>query len=88
MHPHLYELDHVQFTIQQNHRDARHQVQLDVDREMPRLRIATFAVRLRAGIAAMLMTAGAYIHRTPATSQESGVEQQPIAEPADTAVGL
>ena len=86
MHPHLYELDHVQLTIQQNHRNARHQAQLDVGRGTPRLRIATFAVSLRSGIATILIATGERLHRAQATSQQPGVEQQPIAKPADTAV--
>lgn len=84
MHPHLYELDHVQLTIQQNHRDALHQAQLDVGWGTPRPRIVTFAVRLRAGIAAILMAVGAHLHRAPAASRESGVEPQSMTEPVDS----
>ena len=77
MHPHLYELDHVNVSIQQNHRDAIKAGQARMVRGDQMHGLATIALSLQSSIRTMVTSVSARVRHQTAASPES------VAEPVD-----
>lgn len=83
MHPHLYELDQVNDSIQQNHRDAFNVDQVRRARDNQPHLLTTVALGLRSSISTMVTAIRARVRHQPAPSQEPSVFPGPVAESAD-----
>jgi len=84
MHPHLYELDSVNFSIRQNHRAALQDEYRRILRGERPGRITAIATILRASVAGALIAAGERLRHEPGASPESVVSPALPGEPANT----
>lgn len=71
MHPHLYELDQVNVSIQHNHRDSKRAEQIRTIQGTQPDGITPLTMRLRAAITATMTTIGIHLRHQPTVSQES-----------------
>lgn len=87
MHPHLYELDQVNVTIQQNHRDAMNAEHLRIARQHQAASLVAVAMRLRSSIGGMLITAGESLrHETRAKPVLVSDPEPPVTPSTTTAI--
>ena len=88
MHPHLYELDQVNDSIQQNHRDAFNVDQVRRARDNQPHLLTRVALGFRSSFSTMVTTIGARIRHQPALSQEPNVYAGAVAESADATANV
>lgn len=84
MHPYLYELDQIHVTIQQNHREARNAEHLRITRQHQATSLVAVAMRLRASIGSMLITAGESLRHEPGAQPVLVSDPEPPAAPSTT----